>query len=73
MRNILRADYNSVELAWKDLSDKIQQREEAGEVPYNEVEKKLFLDLSFTMFTIEERCRILTQELDGFTGFKVVQ
>ena len=64
MRNILRVDYQAVELAWKDLSDKIQEREEAGELPYNEAEKELFLNLSLTMFTIEERCRILTEEIN---------
>lgn len=63
MRNILRVDYHTVELAWKDLSDKIQEREDQGEIPYNEAEKELFLNLSFTMYTIEERCRILTEEI----------
>lgn len=63
MLNILRVDYQSVELAWKDLSDKIQDREDKGLVPYNEKEKDLFLNLSLIMFTIEERCRILTEEI----------
>mgnify|MGYP007069507726 CR=1 FL=1 len=74
MRNILRVDYQAVEFAWKDLSDKIQERENKGELYYHEEvggefhyteeEKDLFLNLSLTMFTIEERCRILTEEID---------
>ena len=64
MLNILRVDYQAVEFAWKDLSDLIQKREEAGELHYNEAEKELFLNLSLTMFTIEERCRILTEEIN---------
>ena len=36
MRNILRVDYQAVELAWKDLSDKIQEREDKGELYYHE-------------------------------------
>ena len=72
MLNILRVDYQAVEFAWKDLSDLIQKREEAGEIPYNEAEKELFLKLSFTMYSIEERCRILSEEINKGKNVRVM-
>ncbi len=64
MLNILRVDYATAEEALNDLKKIIQDREDRDEKPYyNEDEKGLFMDLSFLLYSIEERCTILVNEL----------
>lgn len=62
MQGVLRADYQQVELAWKDLSNLIDEKNS-----FTKEEGKLFGDLSFLMVNIEERCRILTEEINRYS------
>lgn len=61
MRGVLRADFQQLELAWKDLSDKIAEKD-----AYTEEEKDLFQNLMFTMVDIEEKCRLITEEMETY-------
>ena len=58
IRNVLRNYYKQVELALEDLKERINAKNS-----YTEEEKTLFQEQSFIMFNIEEKARVITEEI----------
>lgn len=63
VRNVLRNNYSQAELAFKDLEKLIEDQK-----GYSSSEGKLFSDLSFLLMNIEEKTRLLTEEIYNLTG-----
>lgn len=62
MLGVLRADYQQLELAIQDLRNIIQEKDS-----FTEDEKSLHIELASQMVNIEERCRLILEDVGSTT------
>lgn len=68
MLGVLRADYQQMELALKDLRERINKKNS-----FTQEEGKLHIELASKMVLIEEKCRILVDETGRSTEDEFVE